>query len=141
MYNTNRWSAEYITSMHGFLEVAKTKKNASGFMCCPCSDCRNERDYHDPGTLHLHLLKYGFMSNYVVWTKHGERGVVMEDDEEEEEDIPDWAASQAFADTLMEDADEEELPAHADGPADMARFYRMHKGTVKTKKKRQSSNV
>ena len=87
-------------------------------MCCPCSDCRNEKDYHDPGTLHLHLLKYGFMPNYVVWTKHGERGVVMEDDEEEEEEgIPDWAAGQAFADTLMEDADEEELPAHADGHA------------------------
>ena len=47
------------------------------------------------------------------------RGVVMEDDEEEEEDdnnIPDWAAGQAFANTLMEDADEEELPE--DGPAD-----------------------
>jgi hypothetical protein len=58
------------------------------------------------------------MPNYMVWTKHGERGVVMEDGEEEDEDdnnIPDWAAGQAFADTTMEDADEEELPE--DGPA------------------------
>jgi hypothetical protein len=26
------------------------------------------------------------MPNYVVWTQHGERGVVLEDNEEEEED-------------------------------------------------------
>jgi hypothetical protein len=26
----------------------------------------------------------GFMPNYICWTKHGERGVIMEEDEEEE---------------------------------------------------------
>ena len=43
----------------------------------------------------------------------------MEDNKEEEEDdnnIPDWATGQDFADTLMEDADEEE--SLEDGPAD-----------------------
>jgi hypothetical protein len=52
------------------------------------------------------------MVNYVLWTRHGERGVVMEENEDEEDDnnIPDWAAGQDFADTLMEDADEEEIP-------------------------------
>jgi hypothetical protein len=98
--------------MHAFLEVAKANKNPKGFMCCPCCQCRNGKDYSDWGTLHLHLIKNGFMSNYVVWTKHEERGVVMEDNKEEEDDnnIPDWATGQAFADTLMEDADEEDLP-------------------------------
>jgi hypothetical protein len=35
----------------------------------------------------------------------------MEENEDEEDDnnIPDWAAGQDFADTLMEDADEEEI--------------------------------
>ena len=97
--------------MYAFLEVEKTNKNEKGFMCCPYSQCRNNQDYSDWGTLHLHLIKNGFMPNYAVWTQHGERGVVMEDDEEEKEDdnnILDWAAGQAFADTLMEDADEEE---------------------------------
>jgi hypothetical protein len=55
----------------------------------------------------------GAMPNtpYVVWTRHGERGVVIEENKEEENDnnIPDWAAGQAFADTLMEDTDEEEI--------------------------------
>jgi metal-dependent HD superfamily phosphatase/phosphodiesterase len=89
--------------MHAFLEVAKANKNTKGFMCCPCSMCRNNKDYSDWGTLHLHLIKNGFMVNYVLWTKHGERGVVMEDNKEEEDDnnILDWAAWQAFADTLM----------------------------------------
>jgi hypothetical protein len=53
-------------------------------MCCPCSLCRNNKDYSDRGTLHLHLIKNGFMANYVFWTRHGERGVVMEENEDEE---------------------------------------------------------
>jgi hypothetical protein len=119
MYNTDRRSSEYIGGMHAFLRVAKSNKNEKGFKCYPCSNCRNNEDYSDWGTLHLHLIKNRFIPNYVVWTQHGERGVVMEEDEEDEEDdnnIPDWAAGQAFADTLMEDADEEELPK--DEPAD-----------------------
>jgi hypothetical protein len=49
------------------------------------------------------------MVNYMVWTKHNERGVAMEDNNEEDgHNIPDWATGQAFADTLMEDGDEEE---------------------------------
>jgi hypothetical protein len=39
------------------------------------------------------LIKNGFMANYVVWTEHGERGVVMEDNEEEVDNILDWAAT------------------------------------------------
>jgi hypothetical protein len=97
--------------MQDFLEVAKANKNPKGFMCCTCSLCRNNKDYSDWGTLHLHLIKNGFMANYVLWTRHDERGVVMEENEDEEDDnnIPDWAAGQDFADTLMEDADEEEI--------------------------------
>jgi hypothetical protein len=52
------------------------------------------------------------MANYVLWTGHGKRGVVMEENEDEEDDnnIPNWAAGKDFADTLMEDADEEDIP-------------------------------
>ena len=118
MYNADRRTKEYIDGMHSFLEVAKANKSEKGFICCPCSQCKNTKDYSNWGTLHHHLLRYGFMPNYVVWTKHGERGVIMEDGEEEEDDnnIPDWVASQAFADTTMGEADEEELPE--DDPTD-----------------------
>jgi hypothetical protein len=107
--NADGRSPEYIAGMQAFLEVAKANKNPKGFMCCPCSLCRNNKDYSaDWGTLHLHLIKNGFMANYVLWTTHGERGVVMEENEDEEDDnnIPVWAAGQDFVDTLMEDADE-----------------------------------
>jgi hypothetical protein len=56
-------------------------------MCCPCSLCRNDKDYSDWGTLSFHLIKNGLMANYVLWTRHGERGVVMEENEDEEDDI------------------------------------------------------
>ena len=32
------------------------------------------------------LIQFGFMSGYNCWTKHGERGVMMEDNEEKEND-------------------------------------------------------
>jgi hypothetical protein len=98
--------------MKAFLEVAKANKSPKGFMSCPCSVCRNDKDYTDWETLHLHLIKNGFMANYVLWTRHGERRVVMEENEEEEDDnnISDWAAGQAFVNTLMDNADEEEIP-------------------------------
>jgi hypothetical protein len=116
--NADKRSPEYIAGMQAFLEVAKANKNPKGFMCCPCSLCINDKDYCDWGTLHLHLIKNGFMVNYVLWTRHSERRVVMEENEDEEDDnnIPDWAAGQDFADTLMEDADEEEIPedSHVD---------------------------
>jgi hypothetical protein len=87
----DRRSSEYIFGMQAFLEVAKVNKNPKGFMCCPCSLCRNDKDYSYWGTLQLHLIKNEFMVNYVLWTRHGERGVVMEKNEDEEDDnnIPD----------------------------------------------------
>src|SRR3954466_8681075 len=55
-------------------------------MCCPCPDCGNTKSYSDGKILHTHLFYKGFMPHYNVWTRHGEIGVMMEDDEEEEYD-------------------------------------------------------
>jgi hypothetical protein len=33
--------------------------------------------------LYSHIFANGFMSNYICWTSHGEKGVIMEDNEEE----------------------------------------------------------
>src|SRR5688572_3013652 len=105
MYNADRWTKEFVDSLHYFLKVAKANKPEKGFICCPCFQCSNKKDYSPWGILHSHLFRYGFMPNYLVWTKHGERGVIMEDGEEEEDDnnISDWAAGQAFADTTMDE--------------------------------------
>ena len=42
------------------------------------------------------------MPNYYVWTKHGERGIMLDNNEEEEDRIPDFAANYgAFLMTLQ----------------------------------------
>ena len=84
MYGDRRTS-EYIKGMHNFLEVAEANKQ-NGFMCCLCARCENTKSYSDSKTLHIHLLEKAFMPHYNVWTKNGERGVMMEDNEEEEDD-------------------------------------------------------
>jgi hypothetical protein len=84
MYDDRR-SAEFIEGVRSFLKVADANKQ-NGFMCYPCGTCRNEKDYSCSSTIHFHLIRWGFMAEYNCWTKHGERGVMMEDDEEEEND-------------------------------------------------------
>src|SRR3989337_496682 len=84
MYS-DRCTSDYIDGLHNFLEVAEATKQ-NDFMCCPCTRCGNTKSYSSSKTLHVHLLEKGFIPHYNVWTKHGERGVIMEDNEEEEDD-------------------------------------------------------
>jgi Transposase-associated domain len=81
----DRRSAEFMKGVRYFLDVAEANKR-NGFMSCPCGLCRNQKEYSSSKTLHIHLIQSGFMSGYNCWTKHGERGVMMEDNEEEEND-------------------------------------------------------
>jgi hypothetical protein len=58
------------------------------------------------------------MSGYNCWTKHGERGVMMEDNDEEEND-DNYSVYPETTDTAMEDNKEEEAKEQAsDVPAD-----------------------
>ena len=77
----DRHTSEYIKGMHEFLDAAEANKQ-NGFMCCPCPTCGNTKSYSDRKILHAHLLYKGFMPHYNFWTRHGEMGVMMEDDEE-----------------------------------------------------------
>jgi hypothetical protein len=47
------------------------------------------------------------MARYNCWTKHGERGVIMEDGEEEENDDNYHQIFPEYGDTTMEDSEEE----------------------------------
>jgi hypothetical protein len=42
---------------------------------CPYCDCRNRIVCHDPNKIRSHLIRRGFMDNYVVWDHHGERSI------------------------------------------------------------------
>ena len=91
MYMADRRSKEFIDGVHEFIEAAE-KHKYGGFVRCPCKFCKNEKDYSSSRTIHSHLFNSGFMPNYYVWTKHGERGIVLDNNIEEEDRIPDFAA-------------------------------------------------
>jgi hypothetical protein len=115
----DRCSGDFIKGVHSFLDVAEANKR-NGFMCCPCGVCQNEKDCPSSKTLHIHLFRFGFMSGYNCWTKHGERGVMMEDNDEEENDdnYPEFPET---TDTTMEDNEEEKEEGEereSDVPAD-----------------------
>ena len=85
MYD-DRCSPQFVEGVHTFLLVAEANKRTDGFMPCPCVGCKNGHNYSTSRTIHVHLFESGFMPHYNVWTKHGERGVMMEDNEEEEDE-------------------------------------------------------
>ena len=85
MYGDRR-SAAFREGVRSFCLVAEANKKWDGFMCCLCVECKNEKAHTSARVIQSHLLRSGFMSGFNVWTKHGERGVVMEDDDEEEND-------------------------------------------------------
>ena len=76
-----------------FFSQGGNGKYPKGLMCCPCSVCENKKEFRKRDTLWNHLALNGFMSNYSLWTKHGEVGVMMEDNEEDDDgdnNLPDW---------------------------------------------------
>ena len=85
MYD-DRCSPQFIKGVHSFLLTAEANQQPYGFMYCPCVVCKNDQNYSNSRTIHVHLFTFGFMSGYNCWTKHGERVVLMEENEEEEDD-------------------------------------------------------
>ena len=104
----DRRSKEFIDGVHEFIEVAEKHKYGS-FVRCPCKFCMNEKDYSSSTTIHSHLFNSGFMTNYYVWTKHGEGGIMLDNNEEEEDRIPDFAGNYGafFDDTAMGEPEED----------------------------------
>ena len=115
----NRCDPAFREGVKSFLLVAEANRNREGFICCPCLDCRNEKDYSSSRDIQSHLLRRGFMPGYNVWTKHGEEGVMMEDGDEEDNDDYYRSMLPEYGDTAMEDNEEEGGEERApDEPAD-----------------------
>ena len=68
---------EYITRLDAFIDFAKKDMldNGTGYLCCPCKHCKNEKKYLTVDVLKSHLIKSGFMDDYRCWNKHGEEGL------------------------------------------------------------------
>jgi hypothetical protein len=90
----SRSTSAWIQGLDSFLKAAMANRSPKGLMCCPCSVCENKKEFRKRETLWNHLALNGFMSNYSLWTKHGEVGVMMEDNKEDDDgdnNLPDWA--------------------------------------------------
>ncbi|KAK1662677.1 hypothetical protein QYE76_050836 [Lolium multiflorum] len=117
MYIDRRFD-EFTSGLENFIAVAEANKHG-GFMYCPCVDCKNIVNYAHSSVIHSHLLRAGFMPSYYCWTKHGERGVMMEDNEEEEEDDDGYPNFPEYDDTAEGNEDNEVEDQEApDEPAD-----------------------
>ena len=117
MYEDRR-SAQFINGVHSFLQVAEANKR-DGFMCCPCGVCKNDKTYSNSRDIHIHLFTSGFMSGYNCWTKHRERGVLMEENEEEEDDDNYHGFPEYGGTTMGEENEEQEAEEEASHePAD-----------------------
>ena len=135
----NRLSGEFTTGLKDFLVVANANKQ-KGFVICPCVDCKNQKGYSSSREVHLHLLRHGFMPSYNCWTKHGERGVIMEEDEEGD-DFIDESYLAHFGDTFMEDAEGEgegEEEARDDPVDDLGRTIADARRRCETEKEREN---
>jgi hypothetical protein len=134
MYGS-RVSSEFIKGLQDFLRVADANKR-NGFVVCPCSVCKNLKNYSSSRTLHVHLLQHGFMPSYNCWTKHGERGVTMEDNKEEDDD--NYPGFPEYGDTFMGEAEGgAEGETHDEAPDDLGRTIADARSECETNKERK----
>ena len=77
MYSTGlrRQYKEYRDGVLSFMKTAEEDRirRNDKYMCCPCSDCRNEILWEDEKDVHAHLIRRGFMERYTCWVMHGEQ--------------------------------------------------------------------
>ena len=91
---------------------------------CPCSRCRNFKLMHD-NEVQLHLCKYGFMPDYLVWREHGEGHHNVESIRNEDEDRMD----EMLTDLGREfEINPEEVPP----PEEVRKFYTLLAASDKT---------
>nr|CAD39680.1 OSJNBb0089K06.18 [Oryza sativa Japonica Group]CAI44597.1 P0650D04.1 [Oryza sativa Japonica Group] len=79
MYTTGlrRQYKEYRDDVLSFMKAAEEDRirRNNKYMCCPCSDYRNEILLEDEKEVHAHLIHHRglFMERYTCWVKHGEQ--------------------------------------------------------------------
>jgi hypothetical protein len=68
-----RLSREYKKGVLSFLDFAYTKGKPEGNeILCPCANCVNIY-YEERDKVYDHLVAFGFVEGYKVWTNHGEQ--------------------------------------------------------------------
>jgi hypothetical protein len=78
---------EYIRGLDVFINFVKKDMldNIRGNLYCPCKHCKNEKKYHTNDVLMSHLIKHGFMKDYLE--REVPTGVEEDHDDVNEADI------------------------------------------------------
>jgi hypothetical protein len=74
MYKLSRLYLSYIPEVHMFIDAAKNhaRRTNKTHIYCPYMDSRNVVVFDDTQQILSHLVRRGFMKDYLIWTKHGE---------------------------------------------------------------------
>ena len=74
MYGADRRDRDYFDGVAGFVKAAAAYRSfeRKGFICCPCVDCKNQKQWRNVESIRTHLLRRGFMPGYTCWTEIGE---------------------------------------------------------------------
>ena len=75
MYQIDRVNdLRYLFELRKFIAAGKAHRERLKRMTtiCPCSRCKNLKAHRD-SEVQTHLIMYGFVEGYTVWTFHGER--------------------------------------------------------------------
>ena len=75
MYKISRvLDPRYLSEVRKFIVVARAHRDRSKrtTIVCPCSRCKNLTAFTNDGSVQSHLIRFGFVENYTVWSQHGE---------------------------------------------------------------------
>ncbi|GJZ92640.1 tetratricopeptide-like helical domain, DYW domain protein [Tanacetum coccineum] len=68
--NAHIKSTTYRKGVEPFIDFARAR-DIRGSIICPCLRCCND-ELLEVEEVHDHLLRYGFLPGYTIWTIHGE---------------------------------------------------------------------
>ena len=71
----SRTDKRYKHDVSHFITDAKVHAGNGNIVFCPCKDCKNQRNFRQIESIRSHLITWGFMPNYTIWTMLGEVGV------------------------------------------------------------------
>jgi len=74
MYRMKRMEPQYLVHVRKFVVAAKAHRESLNRMTtiCSCSHCKNMRAHID-NEVQSHLIRFGFVKDYTVWTFHSEK--------------------------------------------------------------------
>ena len=76
MYRMERMEPRYLVHVQKFVTATKAhhERLDQTTTICLCSHCKNMKGHKD-SEVQSHLIRFGFVKDYTVWTFHGEKVV------------------------------------------------------------------